>query len=270
MGILYKSVDPQTQRPVALKTLRRDLLDDADAGSFCRRLRLEGEAARGLTHPGIVAVYDHGEADGRPYVAMEYVEGRSLQKHLDQGAVFSVPRAVDIARQLLEALQYAHDRGVWHRDVKPSNIILTSDGRIKLTDFGIARIASPESGDVAAILGTPGYIAPETYLSDEFDWRVDVFAAGAVLYQLLTGTPPFAGAADAIMFKVCSETPAAPSVAGRSPSLARFDTVVRKALARRPEERFAGAAQFRDALLQAHGQLGEPQAGNQSVPRRNP
>jgi serine/threonine protein kinase len=161
-----------------------------------------------------------------------------------------VTQAVNIVSQLLEALQYAHDRGVWHRDIKPANILLTANGRVKVTDFGIARIESSLLTQMGAIMGTPGYIAPETYLTDTFDGRIDVFAAGAVLYQLLAGVPAYVGTAERIMFEVCYETPPPPSVAGRLLHLQPFDAVVLRALARRPEDRFASAAQFRDALVQ--------------------
>jgi serine/threonine-protein kinase len=249
MGVLYKSVDPRTGRPVALKTIRRDLLDSDGTESFSARFRIEAQAAGGLTHPGIVAVYEYGEEEAYAYIVMEYVEGRSLQECFGQQVSFSVKRAVNILSQLLEALQYAHDRGVWHRDVKPANILITRNDQVKLTDFGIARIESSMLAQECAIMGTPGYIAPETYLSDTLDCRIDVFAAGAVLYQLLAGAPPFVGTAEKVMFKVCYEAPSPPSVAGRMPSLQPFDAVVMQALARRPEDRFASAAQFREALL---------------------
>ncbi|HZC87050.1 MAG TPA: serine/threonine-protein kinase, partial [Steroidobacteraceae bacterium] len=189
-----------------------------------------------------------GEQDAYAYMAMEYVEGRSLLECFEGRVSFSIAQVVDIGSQLLEALQYAHERGVWHRDIKPANILLMSNGRVKVTDFGIARIESSVLTQLGAIMGTPGFIAPEMYLSDSFDSRVDLFAAGVVLYQLLTGTPPFVGSADKVMFKVCCETPLPPSVAGRLPSLRPFDAVVIRALARRPEDRFATAGQFLEAL----------------------
>jgi serine/threonine-protein kinase len=207
-------------------------------------LRVEAEAARQLSHPGIVAVYEYGDS----YVVMEYVEGQSLRHYFDQHVHIGTPLVLDIMSQLLEALQYAHDRGVWHRDVNPGNILVTNTGRVKIADFGIARVAAA-SGEV--VMGTPGYIAPETYLSDAFDHRVDVFAAGAVCYQLLAGVPAFVGTAQEIMVKVCHEAPAPPSIAGATTALRRFDAVVLRALARNPEDRFTSAADFRDALRAA-------------------
>src|SRR5260370_41937458 len=130
-----------------------------------------------------------------------------------------------------------------------------SNGRVKVTDFGIARIESSMLTQVGAIMGTPGFIAPEMYLCDAFDSRIDVFAAGVVLYQLLAGAPPFVGTAEKVMFKVCYETPLPPSVAGRLPSLQAFDSVVMRALARKPEARFTSATQFRAALLEAQPRI---------------
>lgn len=253
MGVVYRSVDPCTQRPVALKTLQRDLLNGPATEEFATRLRVEGEVARRLAHPGIVAVREYGEAWPYTYIAMEYVDGRSLKACLDEGVVFSLSRTVAIMVQLLDALQHAHERGVWHRDVKPSNLLLTREDRVKLTDFGIARMKSPALARLGVIMGTPGYIAPETYLSETYDQRVDVFGAGAVLYLLLAGVPPFVGAAHEIMLKVCYETPRPPSVVACSSFVQPLDAVVMRALARNPGERFASAAQFRAALLQAHG-----------------
>jgi serine/threonine protein kinase len=256
MGILYKSVDPHIKRPVALKTIRRDLLVDGDAENFSERFRIEAQAAGSLAHPGIVAVYEYGEEDAYGYIAMEYVEGRSLRDCFEQKVPFTLTQIINILRQLLEALQYAHDRGVWHRDIKPANILITANDQIKVTDFGIARMESSMLTQVGVIMGTPGFIAPEMYLSDTFDNRVDLFAAGVVLYQLLAGTPPFVGTTEKVMFKVCYETPLPPSVVGRLESLQPFDSVVMKALARQPEDRFSSAAQFLGALLQAQTRAG--------------
>jgi serine/threonine protein kinase len=270
MGILYRSVDPHIKRPVALKTIRRDLLEQAETENFSARFRIEAQAAGGLAHPGIVAVYEYGEEDAYAYIAMEYIEGRSLRECFEQKVPFSIGQVVSILLQLLEALQYAHDRGVWHRDIKPANILVMIDGRVKVTDFGIARIESSMLTQVGAIMGTPGFIAPEMYLGDTFDSRVDVFAAGVVLYQLLAGTPPFLGTADKVMFKVCYETPVPPSVAGRLPSLQAFDSVVMKALARRPEDRFTSAVEFRGALLEAQRHAGGAGSSDETIIQPRP
>jgi eukaryotic-like serine/threonine-protein kinase len=263
MGIVYKSFDPQIQRPIALKTIRRELLDD-EMENFPACFHIEAQAAGGLTHPGIVCVYEYGEAEGYGYIAMEYVEGHSLRDCLERKVRFNTDQAINILAQLLKALQYAHERGVWHRDVKPANILLTSDGQVKITDFGIARVESSNSTQAGgAIMGTPGFIAPEMYLSDEFDHRIDLFAAGVVFYHLLAGVPPFVGTAEKIMLKVCYETPLPASVIARQPSLRPFDAVLFKALARRPEDRFSSAAEFLEALRLA--QAGGPAGADETV-----
>jgi serine/threonine protein kinase len=256
MGVLFKSIDPHIKRPVALKTIRRDLLDDGDPENFSARFRVEAQAAGRLAHPGIVGVYEYGEQDAYAFIAMEFIEGRSLRECFERKVAFSVAEVVSIVSQLLAALQYAHERGVWHRDIKPANILMTPSGQVKVTDFGIARVESSMLTQVGAIMGTPGFIAPEMYLGDNFDHRVDLFAAGVVLYQLLAGTPPFSGSADKVMFKVCYEIPLPPSVAGRLPALQCFDSVVMQALARDPAERFSDAGQFLEALLKAQTSTG--------------
>jgi eukaryotic-like serine/threonine-protein kinase len=267
MGVLYKSVDPHIKRAVALKTIRRDLLEDDGTENFSARFRNEAQAAGSLAHPGIVAVYEYGEDGAYAYIAMEYVEGRSLRECFEQRVAFSVTQVVDVVSQLLDALQYAHERGVWHRDIKPANILIQADGRVKVTDFGIARIESSMLTQVGAIMGTPGFIAPEMYLGDTFDSRIDVFAAGVVLYQLLAGAPPFTGTAEKVMFKVCYETPVPPSVAGRLATLQPFDGVVMRALARDPGERFTTAAQFLQAMKEAHAAFSGPASSDETIIR---
>jgi serine/threonine protein kinase len=268
MAVVYKSFDPEIGRAVALKTIRHELLDD-EIENFPARLRIEAEAAGALVHPCIVRTYEYGEADGYAYIAMEYVEGHSLRDCFESQVRFNTDQAINIVSQLLKALQYAHLHGVWHRDVKPANILLMSDGLIKITDFGIARVESLNLAQADSIMGTPGFIAPETYLGEEFDQRVDLFAAGVVFHQLLTGVAPFVGTPEKIMFKVCYETPLPASVVARQSSLRLFDAVVLKALARRPEDRFANAAEFLEALSLA--QTGGPVSADQTVivPRRS-
>jgi predicted Ser/Thr protein kinase len=250
MGVVYKSYDPQMRCAVALKTIRSELLDDATE-DLAARFRIEAQATGSLAHPGIVRVYEHGEAEGYAYIAMEFVEGHSLRDCFERKVRFNTAQAVNILSQLLKALQHAHEHGVWHRDVKPGNILLFGDGQVKITDFGIARVEAPSSAQTNTIMGTPGFIAPELYLSDAFDHRSDLFAAGVVFYQLLTGVMPFVGTPEKVMFRVCYETPLPPSVVARQPSLRPFDAVVLKALARSPEDRFASAAEYLEALVSA-------------------
>jgi serine/threonine-protein kinase len=256
MGTLYESVDLQTRCQIALKVLRRDLLNAVDTEGFLAKFRAEARVAADLDHTGIVSVYDYGEEAGYAYIAMEYVEGRSLRDCFEPGGpkgqrkvAFSIGDSIDIMSQLLEALQYAHEHGVWHRDIKPANVLISHSGQIKVADFGIARTEPSTSDGSEDVMGTPGYIAPETYLSDTFDNRVDVFAAGAVLYQLFTGVPVFVGTAEQIMLQACYEKPLPPSMASGLPALRQYDAIVLRALAKRPKERYSSAEEFREALL---------------------
>jgi serine/threonine-protein kinase len=252
MGILYESVDLQTGWQIALKVLRQDLLNAVDTEGFLAKFRGEARVAADLDHTGIVSVYDYGEEAGYAYIAMEYVEGRSLRDCFERNVAFSIGNSIDIMSQLLEALQYAHEHGVWHRDIKPANVLISHSGQIKVADFGIARTEPSTSDGSEDVMGSPGYIAPETYLSDTFDNRVDVFAAGAVLYQLFTGVPAFVGTAEQIMLQACYEKPLPPSMASGLPALRQYDAIVLRALAKRPEERYSSAAEFREALSKAH------------------
>jgi serine/threonine-protein kinase len=163
MGTLYESVDLRTGSKIALKLLHRSLPAAAD------------RLAAGLAHPGIVSVYDYGEHAGDTYIAMEYVNGRSLRDCFERKVAFSIADSVGILSQLLDALQYAHERGVWHRDIKPGNVLISHSGQIKIADFGIARAERSTPDGSEDVMGTPGYIAPETYLSVNFDQRVDLF-----------------------------------------------------------------------------------------------
>jgi eukaryotic-like serine/threonine-protein kinase len=259
MGILYESVDLQTGWQIALKVLRQDLLNAVDTEGFLARFLGEARVAADLDHTGIVSVYDYGEEAGYAYIAMEYVEGCSLRDCFEPGGpmgqrnvAFSIGNSIDIMSQLLEALQYAHEHGVWHRDIKPANVLISHSGQIKVADFGIARTEPSTSDGSEDVMGTPGYIAPETYLNDTFDNRVDVFAAGAVLYQLFAGVPAFVGTAEQIMLQACYEKPLPPSMASGLPALRQYDAIVLRALAKRPEERYSSAAEFREALFKAH------------------
>jgi len=254
MGVVYKGVDPVIGRPVAIKTIRKHLnAVDATGALLPARFRNEAQAVGRISHPGIVAIYEYGEDNGVAFIAMEYVEGRTLSDLLAAHPVPDEPTIVRVMAQLLDALHCAHRAGVWHRDIKPSNVIVTADGHVKVTDFGIARVDDEALTVVAAVVGTPGYIAPEQYLGQPIDHRIDIFAAGVLLYRLLTGDSPFAGRPDAVMFKTVHGVPTPPSVAteGRRPAV--FDPIVAKALAKRRQDRYASAGDFRRALLDATG-----------------
>ena len=256
MGIVYKGFDPDIQRVVALKTIRRHPGHGTESGAkTAARFRNEAQAAGRLLHPGIVAVYEYGEDGAVAFIAMEYVEGNSLARYLSQGVRFAEDDILSLIVQLLDALDHAHAQGVWHRDIKPANLMVTRLGKLKVADFGIARIDSLELTQTNMVIGTPSHMAPEQYIGGALDRRVDVYASGALLYELLAGRPPFTGTPESLMYKVLNEVPVPPSQVENANRPAFYDPIVMKALAKRPEERYASAAEFRDALLAA---VGEP------------
>jgi len=259
MGVVYMGFDPGIRRTVAIKTIRRELIEgDRPAASMLARFRNEARAAGQLAHPGIVAVYDYGEDAEVAYIAMEYVEGNSLREYFDRGTRFPERDVVSIMSQLLDALAHAHGRRVWHRDIKPANLIVMMDGRVKVADFGIARIESSDLTHTGAIMGSPGYMAPEQYAAAAIDHRADVFSAGVVFYQLLTGRKPFVGSAEQIAYAICHTDVPRPSLVDPDKGWERYDAVVARALAKRPEDRFKTAEAFRAAILEAHAAPASP------------
>ena len=256
MGVVYKGFDPDIQRTVALKTIRTSLdADDDSPGAPASRFRNEAQAAGRLGHPGIVAVYDFGRTEQVAFIAMEFVEGRSLASYLSARVRFTDTDIPGIMSQLLDALGHAHEKGVWHRDVKPGNIIMMTSGRLKVADFGIARIESQNLTQTHYMVGTPSHMAPEQFLGKAMDRRVDIYGAGVVLYQLLTGRAPFAGTTEALMYKVVNENPVPPSMVEGANRPGWFDAVIARALAKRPEERFADTDEFKRALLERNDQF---------------
>lgn len=253
MGVVYKAIDPDIHRPVAIKAIRAPLLaPDAQDISATARFRTEAQAAGRLSHPNIVSVYEYGETAEQHYIAMEYVDGVSLQELVSRGDRLPLDDALSVMVQLLDALACAHEQGVWHRDIKPANLLLTPEGRLKVTDFGIARIDSADRTHRTTVLGSPGYMAPERYTDEAPDRRVDLFSCGVLLYELLTGRAPFRGAAGTVMYQVMHVDPAAPSTLELQPAVpAQFDAVVARAMAKRANERYADAAQMRAALCAA-------------------
>ena len=255
MGVVYMGFDPDIRRPVALKTIRRQLTDGSDfAATISARFRNEAQAAGRLAHPGIVGVYEYGEDQDVAYIAMEYVEGRSIANVLASQVRFPDEDIPGLMTQLLDALDHAHEQGVWHRDIKPANVILSRGGRLKLADFGIARIDAGGLTQTHMMVGTPSYMAPEQFTGGPIDARVDIYAAGVVLYVLLTGRPPFVGPTESLMYKVVHEPPPLPSAADGAPRPYFYDEIVTRALAKDPAGRFASAAAFREALTTAVGQ----------------
>lgn len=253
MGVVFEAWDPAHARRVALKTMHRAApgADEGD-GTLLDRFRREAQTAGQLAHPNIVAAYEYGEdADsGRAFIAMEYVEGEELKRAFDREARFPLPDVERIMTQLLAALEQAHAHGVVHRDVKPANVFMLPDGSVKIGDFGIARIDSSELTQIGSVLGTPSYMSPEQFMGQPVDGRSDLFAAGVILYQLLTGEKPFTGKLAAIMQQVLKDQPRPPSA--HDPRLpAAFDALLAKALAKRPADRFQNAPAFAAAVRAA-------------------
>jgi len=251
MGIVYEGWDPMIARRVALKTVRKEQLERTEAEEILSRFMREAQAAGRLNHPNVVAVYEYGEdSDGTAYIAMEYVEGRELKDYFDRQERFPLPEIARIMGELLAALGHAHSHGIVHRDIKPANIFVLASGQVKVGDFGIARIESSNLTQAGSVLGTPAYMSPEQFMGQMVDGRSDLFSAGVILYQFLTGEKPFAGQLTTIMHKVLKEDPIAPSELNVQVSPA-FDQVVRKAMAKRPEERFQSAKEFAEAVMNA-------------------
>jgi serine/threonine protein kinase len=257
MGIVYDGFDPMIARRVALKTVRRDQLDRAEVEEILARFKREAQAAGRLNHPNIVQIYEYGEDDGTAFIAMEFVEGRELKDFFDADERFPMAEIVRIMGQLLEALDFSHKNGVVHRDIKPANIILLKDGTVKVADFGIARVESSNLTQAGSVLGTPSYMSPEQFMGQTVDGRSDLFSAGVILYQFLTGEKPFTGALTTIMHKVLKEEPPAPSALNVQVPRP-FDALIRQALAKRPDERFQNGREFVIALKMA--------AAGQAVP----
>ncbi len=251
MGIVFEGWDPMIARRVALKTVRREQLDRSEAEEILSRFQREAQAAGRLNHPNVVAVYDFGEdADGTAFIAMEYVEGKELKDYFDRQERFSLSETVRLMSELLSAIGHAHTHGIVHRDIKPANIFILDSGQAKVGDFGIARIESSVLTQAGSVLGTPAYMSPEQFMGQRVDGRSDIFSAGVILYQFLSGEKPFSGQLTTIMHKVLKEEPIAPSELNVQAPTA-FDAVVKKAMAKRPEDRFQTAQEFIDALMSA-------------------
>jgi serine/threonine protein kinase len=250
MGVVYDGFDPQIARRVAIKSVPLPDNPDPDTQEELARFRREAQAAGRLTHPNIVGVYDYGETNDVAYIVMEHVDGPTLKTLLDKKERFPLDNIARVMGDLLAGLQFSHERGVVHRDIKPGNIMLTQGGQAKIADFGIARIEMSSMTQAGTMLGTPAYMSPEQFRGEVADARTDVYSAGVLLYQLLTGDRPFEGGLTTIMHKVLNTDPPAPSqLASTAP--AALDVVVRKAMAKRPEDRYASAAAFADALRAA-------------------
>ena len=244
MGIVYKAKDPLIDRVVAIKTINLGLaLDEKE--EYEGRFYQEAKAAGRLNHPNIVTIYDVGKSGDVAYIAMEFLQGRELRDIMNDDGLLPVDQVLDIAAQVAQGLAYAHEHDIVHRDVKPSNIMVVRDGHAKLTDFGIARMASSAvHTQTGMVLGSPKYMSPEQVLGKALDQRSDIFSLGVMLYEMLTGESPFNGEnVNAIMYQTLNAVPTPPSTLNPAvPDMANF--ILAKALAKKLEDRYQNAKDF--------------------------
>jgi serine/threonine-protein kinase len=253
MGLVYEGRDPNLDRRVAIKTIKVENLSEEEAAEYEVRFRTEARSAARLQHPNIVSVYDSDRDIGIAYLVMEFIQGEDLKHHLDKGVRYSLEQAAGIMNDLLSALDYAHRQNIVHRDVKPANLLIEPSGRVKLTDFGVARIQ--DSGEATrtqgTMVGTLKYMSPEQVQGLPVDSRSDLFAAGIVLYQLLTGKRPFDGVGDYDIIQQIISKPVVPP-SSFSPNLPRqIDDVIARALEKSRDRRYPTAQEFNAALQAA-------------------
>ncbi len=248
MGIVYSAKDPLIGRTVAIKTISLGLMSE-DKEEYEGRFYQEAKAAGCLSHPNIVTIYDVGKSGDVAYIAMEFLEGRELRDILNDGQILSEDQILDIVIQVALGLDYAHEHGIIHRDVKPSNIMVIRDDHVKITDFGIARMASSTvKTQTGMVLGSPKYMSPEQVMGQKLDLRSDIFSLGVMLYELLTGNTPFNGEnISAIMYQTVNTVPPPPSAL--NPAVPQMlDLIVAKAMAKKLDERYQNAKELANDL----------------------
>lgn len=253
MGVVYKASDPLIDRIVAIKTITLSLAQE-ERDEYEARFYQEAKAAGRLSHPNIVTIYDVGRSGDIAYIAMEFLQGRELRDILNDGKLLPVDQVIDIVAQVAMGLSYAHEHGIVHRDVKPSNIMVGRDGHVKITDFGIARMASAGvRTQTGMVLGSPKYMSPEQVMGKVTDQRSDIFSLGVMLYEMLTGQPAFMGEnVNAIMYQTLNAIPQPPSSLNPAvPEMLNF--IVAKALAKDVEHRYQNARDFANDLRACNG-----------------
>src|ERR1700686_976554 len=259
MGVVYKARDPQIERIVAVKTVSMWGQEIEEKTEFRMRFLNEAQAAGRLHHAGIVSIFDVGEnpENQDPYIVLEYVAGESLNRILAREKKLPLAKALKFAEEIAEALDYAHQQGVVHRDIKPGNILVTEDGHAKIADFGIAKLNLAHFTLPGRVMGTPAYMAPEQLSGEGVDGRSDLFSLGVILYAMVAGHSPFQGdSATTVCFKVANREPVAASALDLS--LPReLDEVISRAMAKDPEQRYQRGAEFAEDVRQLQ-QMSKP------------
>jgi eukaryotic-like serine/threonine-protein kinase len=251
MGMVYEGFDPIIERKVAIKTILAEYLDAADMEEAVARFKREAQAGGRLQHPGIVGVYEYGHEGDMAFIVMEYVEGQELKRMISGGKRLDLIDIFEIMKQLLAALDYSHKQGVVHRDIKPANLMIQPGPKVKVMDFGIARLESSSLTQVGTVVGTPTHMSPEQLMGLPADGRADLWSSGVILYELLTGVSPFiADSPMTVMHKVLQSEPERPTLL--NPSLPPgFDNILTRALAKKPDDRFQNAREFSATLVLA-------------------
>jgi serine/threonine-protein kinase len=247
MGVVYKGWDPAITREVAIKGLNKNSLPADERENLLSRFRQEAQAVGRLVHPRIVQIYDYIEDENSAYIIMELVNGKTLAQHLENKDAFGLREISQIITQTLDGIGYAHAQGVVHRDMKSGNVMINNDGRVKISDFGIARIDSSTLTRIGDLVGTPSYMSPEQFRGEETDGATDLYSIGVIAYELLTGRRPFGGSLAAIMHQVLNSPPAKPTSLNSMLS-PEVDTVLAKALAKDRKDRYQTAAEFSAAF----------------------
>src|SRR6516164_1973674 len=258
MGVVYKARDPQIDRMVAVKTVSLSGQEPEEEKEFRLRFLNEAQAAGRLHHSGIVSVFDVGEDPDNhdPFIVLEYVAGESLNRILSREKKLPLERALKLAEEVADALDYAHAQGVIHRDIKPANILITQDGRAKIADFGIAKLNLAHFTIPGRVVGTPAYMAPEQLGGEGVDGRSDLFSLGVILYAMVTGHSPFQGnSATTVCFKVANREPM-PASALDMTLPPQLDAVISRAMAKDPKERYQRGSDFADDLRILRHSLG--------------